>query len=51
MTTVNSTDLSKHTLPNAMSTQTNTLVRANANADKEYSIRNVDNNHTWDNTN
>ena len=48
--TVNLTNLSKHTLPNAMSTQTNALIRANANAGKECSIRNVDNNQTWDNT-
>ena len=33
-----------------MSTQANALERANANAWKEYLLKNVDNNLIWDNT-
>ena len=50
MVTIKLTNPREHTLPNAMSTQANALERANANAGKEYSIRNVDNYHTWDYT-
>ena len=40
----------KQALTIAMLTQANALERANANAGKEYSVRNVDNNQIWDNT-
>ena len=47
---VNLTNQNEHTLLNAMSTQANTLERVNASASREYTVRNVDNKHSWDNT-